>query len=164
MQNLPNEAGRNAPGPLRLPLAALTQPKVVLLAAGLLGLAVDLFVRPLSWIGLALIVLATLPWALQAWSERIDRGPERDLKPSPAKAAVTSDTTARPRPEPPIVAGPPKPAAARPEPRAGAATPTRPAAAAARAPEGELRPAPARPQRFTETPSAARPVRPETAG
>ena len=70
MQNLPNEAGPKRPGPPNVSLAALAQPKVVLLAAGLLGLAVDLFVRPLSWVGLALIVLATMPWLLQAWSLR----------------------------------------------------------------------------------------------
>lgn len=70
MQNLSNEAGRDAPARISLPLTALAQPRIVLLAAGLLGLTIDLFVRPLSWVGFALIGLATAPWMLQAWSQR----------------------------------------------------------------------------------------------
>jgi hypothetical protein len=164
MQKQPNAAELDELGPLNSPLAVLANPKVVLMAAGALGLAIDLFVRPLSWVGLALLVLATMPWTLQAWSERVARTPERDLGPTAAKPGVAADPAARPRAEPQIVASPPKPGTARPEPRAAAATPTRPAAAAGRPIEGEPRPAPVRPQRFAETPSAARPVRPETAG
>lgn len=50
--------------------AGAASPKVVLMVVGVVGLLLDLFVRPISPIGLALILLATAPWILQAWSQR----------------------------------------------------------------------------------------------
>jgi hypothetical protein len=70
----------------------LADPRVVLMAIGLLGLALDLFVRPISVTGLALILLAATPWVLQAWALRNQRvastnlgraaGTEAPLQPS----------------------------------------------------------------------------------
>jgi hypothetical protein len=51
----------------------LADPRVVLMAIGLFGLALDLFVRPISLTGLALIMLAATPWVLQAWALRNQR-------------------------------------------------------------------------------------------
>lgn len=51
----------------------LGDPRAVLMAIGLLGLALDLFVRPISLAGLALILLAATPWVLQAWALRNQR-------------------------------------------------------------------------------------------
>jgi hypothetical protein len=47
--------------PSPLPVDMLANPKVVPMAIGLLRLAVDLFVRPISLTGLALILLAATP-------------------------------------------------------------------------------------------------------
>jgi hypothetical protein len=77
---MPNHANDGPPGgphTLESLTARLADPRVVLLAVGLLGLALDLFVRPISWVGLALILLATTPWILQAWSQRPSRGATR---------------------------------------------------------------------------------------
>jgi hypothetical protein len=118
MQNHPIDAAPGRTGPSDLLLAGLADPRVVLLAVGLLGLVVDLFVRPLSWVGLALIVLATSPWILQAWSQRSVRGAS-----PPARPRVPDDSAAPaarpPRPQPAaaeaIRRGPlPEPAASRP--------------------------------------------------
>jgi hypothetical protein len=164
MQNQPNTAGPAGLGPFNMRIAMLAQPKVVLMAAGLLGLAIDLFVRPLSWVALALIVLATVPWTLQAWSQR-PGAIQRGLAPAPAKATAAAEPAVKPGPERRIVP---------PVQRAGAAATADPVARQtpmlARTTEGEPRsaaprPAPARahPVASSETPTAARPVRPEPA-
>jgi hypothetical protein len=70
MQNQRNATQLEVLRPSPLPLHRLASPKVVLMAVGLLGLVLDLFVRPISVTGLALIVLATTPWILQAWTLR----------------------------------------------------------------------------------------------
>jgi hypothetical protein len=112
MQNHPNKVGPGGPEPSDSPLAALAQPRLVLLAVGLLGLALDIFVRPLSWIGLALIVLASSPWILQAWSERVvpaatsrrapvpssDPAPEATGKPRPDQRTAGREAVTRPEP------------------------------------------------------------------
>jgi hypothetical protein len=161
MQNQPRAAGPDGLAPFNSSLATIAHPKVVLLAAGLVGLAIDLFVRPLSWVGLALIVLATAPWMLQAWSERFARKADGDPGRRPAIAGVAA-SPAKPHPDQRIVSAGPKPGPAAPERTAPAAAPSRPPAAAGRAAEGDLRPAPARPQRMPEPAPAARPVKPET--
>jgi hypothetical protein len=53
-----------------LPVDAVANPKVVLMVVGLFGLFMDLFIQPISMVGLALILLASMPWILQAWSLR----------------------------------------------------------------------------------------------
>ena len=77
MPNHAHDAPPDGAGTLDSFTARLADPRVVLLAVGLLGLALDLFVRPISWVGLALIVLATSPWILQAWSQRPAPGAPR---------------------------------------------------------------------------------------
>jgi hypothetical protein len=82
-----------------MPLHRLADPRVVLLAVGLFGLAIDLFVRPLSWIGLALIVLAASPWLLQAWSQRsLPAVPAPRLQQG---GGATGQDHRRPAPQPP---------------------------------------------------------------
>jgi hypothetical protein len=181
MQNQPNAAGPGGLGPPNSPVAQLANPKVVLMAAGVLGLAIDLFVRPLSWVALALIVLATAPWILQAWSQRSGPAAKRGLAPAPAKAAVAVEPAGKPRPEQRIVpsgqravAAPAEDSAvaARATPRAPPADPqARKPSMAARAADGEPRAAAPRPVQAgthppasPEAPAVRRPVRPETAG
>ena len=70
MQNQLNGTGPTMLRPSPSPIDLLADPRVVLMAIGLLGLALDLFVRPISLTGLALILLAATPWVLQAWARR----------------------------------------------------------------------------------------------
>ena len=70
MQNQRNGTGPKMPRPSPSPIDMLADPRVVLMAIGLLGLALDFFVRPMSLTGLALILLAATPWVLQAWARR----------------------------------------------------------------------------------------------
>ena len=111
MQNHPIDAAPGRTGPSDLLLAGLADPRVVLLAVGLLGLAVDLFVRPLSWVGLALIVLATSPWILQAWSQRLVRGVAPPARPRGPQASAAPAAS---RPAAPPAGHDGRPAAARP--------------------------------------------------
>lgn len=163
MQNQPNEAGPLGLAAFDSPVAALAHPKIVLVAAGLFGLALDLFVRRLSWIGLALIVLATAPWILEAWTQRSARAVKAAPEPRPARAATPTDPVREPRPEQRIVPGAQRAAVARPEqpalvareaPRAvaPAAPPARQQQAQTRLPEDELRPAAPRPGQARSNP------------
>jgi hypothetical protein len=70
MQNHRNgtEDGMLRPSPW--PIDMLADPRVILMAIGLSGLALDLFVRPISLAGLALILLASTPWVFQVWALR----------------------------------------------------------------------------------------------
>jgi hypothetical protein len=70
MQNQRNGTGPTMLRPSPSPIDTLADPRVVLMAIGLLGLALDLFVRPISLTSLALILLAATPWVLQAWARR----------------------------------------------------------------------------------------------
>ena len=73
MQNQRNDTGPKPLRPSPSPVDMLADPRVVLMAIGLLGLALDLFVRPISLTGLALILLAATPWVLQAWALKNQR-------------------------------------------------------------------------------------------
>jgi hypothetical protein len=74
MQNQKNaQTGKSTAG-LERRTARAANPKVVLMVVGVVGVLLDLFVRPISPIGLALILLATAPWILQAWSQRTAAG------------------------------------------------------------------------------------------
>ena len=70
MQNQQIARERSDAMRLRLNFARLPGPRIVLLGVGVIAFAIDLFVRPVSLVGLALILLATLPWTIQAWAER----------------------------------------------------------------------------------------------
>src|SRR5690606_32242882 len=99
-REMPNQTSKAGPGGLgqfRLPAATLGHPKVVLVAAALLGLGLDLFVRPLSWVGFALILLATTPWLLQAWTQRSATLARPASPPRPAGPAP--EPASKPRPE-----------------------------------------------------------------
>ena len=69
-------------GPLPSPAAMLADPKVVLMAMGLSGLVLDVFVRPISLAGLALILLAATPWILQAWTLNNQRVASANMEPA----------------------------------------------------------------------------------
>ena len=70
MRNQRNGTGPKTLRPSPSPIDMLADPRVVLMAIGLLGLTLDLFVQPISLTGLALILLAATPWVLQAWARR----------------------------------------------------------------------------------------------
>lgn len=71
MQNQQNAPDRRQLGRFFLPIASVAKPATILMAVGLGGLFVDLFVQPISPIGLSLILLAAAPWLLQIWSLRL---------------------------------------------------------------------------------------------
>ena len=150
MPNHANDAVPGAAGAFESLSARLADPRVVLLAVGLLGLALDLFVRPISWVGLSLIVLATAPWILQAWSQRSAPGRRPAASPQvPHNGAVRGKVAAE------QAGGPgghvqratrPQPAAHEPVRRAPAAEPvTGRATVAAPAVAPDRGPTPARP-------------------
>jgi hypothetical protein len=70
MQNQENALVGKRGGSFPLSVDAVANPKVVLMVVGLCGLFVDLFIQPISIVGLALILLASMPWILQTWSLR----------------------------------------------------------------------------------------------
>jgi hypothetical protein len=93
MQNQQSSAEAKVLRPSPFSFDMMANPKVVLMGAGLLGLAVDLFVRPISPAGLALILLATAPWILQAWVLRPQFGTSNIVRPTAqAEAAVQGPT------------------------------------------------------------------------
>ncbi len=110
MQNQPQKAGPVGSGPSFSSLAVLTQPRVVLPAVGLLGLAIDLFVRPLSWVGLGLIALVAMPWLFQAWSDQFRLSTPASRAPASPPDPVT-ESPAKPRVQPRAAGreGPPRP-------------------------------------------------------
>lgn len=97
MQNQPHQAGPVGSAPSASPLARLAQPRIVLPAVGLLGLTIDLLVRPLSWVGLVLLVLVATPWLLEAWSETFRRSAPAGRAQVPSQDPVV-ETIARSRP------------------------------------------------------------------
>lgn len=104
-ERMQNQRNGTEPEGLRrphLPVHLLADPKVVLMTVGFLGLGLDLLVQPLSVAGLALIVLATSPWILQAWTHRAQPitakvgGPAREIAPRdqiPPRKARQEQTT-----------------------------------------------------------------------
>lgn len=117
MQNSSLAGERAGPDHRAISVQDIASPKVVMLAAGTLALVVDLFVRPVTPVGLALIVLATSPWIVQAWSERPARprapAAASPARPEPARSAIArpDHTRAEPAPQPrpaPAQAAPPR--------------------------------------------------------
>jgi hypothetical protein len=80
MQNQQSGTEPKVLRPSPLPIDMLANPKVVLMAVGFLGLALDLFVRPISPTGLALLLLAATPWILQAWALRAQPAASNTLR------------------------------------------------------------------------------------
>jgi hypothetical protein len=99
MQNQENALAGKRNGRFPSPVDAVANPKVVLMVVGLCGLFVDLFIQPISMVGLALILLAAMPWILQAWSLR-----SRPQAPSSSTTSARSgsgpqDAPRRPAPD-----------------------------------------------------------------
>ena len=100
MQNQRNGTGPKMLRPSPSPIDMLADPRVVLMAIGLLGLALDLFVRPISLTGLALILLAATPWVLQAWARRNQPVESTDLGRTAQTEAPPQRSTRAPHQEP----------------------------------------------------------------
>lgn len=100
MQNQRNGTGPKMSRPSPSPIGMLADPRVVLMAIGLSGLALDFFVRPMSLTGLALILLAATPWVLQAWARRNQPVVSTDLGRAAQTEAPPQRSTRAPNQDP----------------------------------------------------------------
>ena len=99
MENQQSASAKRPGAALQARIHSLASPKFVLTTIGLSGLLVDLFIRPISGVGLALILLASAPWILQAWSQGSRSQPATGSRGAAAPVNAQQVTTRRPAPD-----------------------------------------------------------------